>query len=77
MFFLLHLHGFEIKPRVRGLLEIEAAINDPVAIFLTVTCVELLVAGDPEWSWFLLLDFFNEIIGGAALGVIAASCWSG
>ena len=71
VFFLLHLHGFEIKPRVRGLLEIEAAINDPVAIFLTVTCVELLVAGDPEWSWFLLLDFFNEIIGGAALGVIA------
>jgi potassium/hydrogen antiporter len=71
VFFLLNLHGLEIKPRVRSLLEIEAAINDPVAIFLTVGCVELLVAGDREWSWFLLADFINEILGGAALGVIA------
>lgn len=70
VFFLLNLHGLEIKPRVRSLLEIEAAINDPVAIFLTVGCVELLVAGDREWSWFLLVDFINEIIGGAVLGVI-------
>jgi cell volume regulation protein A len=71
VFFLLNLHGLEIKPRVRSLLEIEAAINDPVAIFLTVGCVELLVAGDRELSWFLLVDFTNEILGGAALGVIA------
>jgi cell volume regulation protein A len=71
VFFLLNLHGLEIKPRVRSLLEIEAAINDPVAIFLTVSCVELLVAGDREWSWFLPLEFINEFIGGAALGVIA------
>ena len=46
MFFLLHLHGLEIKPRVRSVLEIESGINDPMAVFLTVGCVELLLAGD-------------------------------
>ena len=71
VFFLLNLHGLEIKPRVRSLLEIESAINDPMAIFLTIGCVELLLAADHELSWTLLLDFTNQIIGGAALGVIA------
>jgi cell volume regulation protein A len=69
VFFLLHLHGLEIKPRVRSLLEIESAINDPMAVFLTVGCVELLLTGSSNASWRLLIDFTVEIIGGAAAGV--------
>ena len=72
MFFLLHLHGLEIKPRVRSLLEIESAINDPMAIFLTVGCVELLAEpASSGASWRLAIDFTVQIIGGAALGVVA------
>ena len=52
------------------LLEIESGINDPMAIFLAIGCVELLVA-EQEPSWFLLLNFTSQIIGGAALGAVA------
>jgi len=71
VFFLLNLHGLEIKPRVRSLLEIESAINDPMAIFLTVGCVELLLAGSSGASWQLAIDFTVQIIGGVVLGVAA------
>ena len=67
VFFLLHLHGLEIKPRVRGLLEIEAAHQRPGGHLpdrhlRRAACWPAIA----EWSWFLLLDFINEIIGGAA-----------
>jgi potassium/hydrogen antiporter len=71
VFFLLHLHGLEIKPRVRSLLEVESAINDPMAVFLTVGCVELLLSGSSGASWRLAIDFTVQIIGGAALGTAA------
>ena len=71
VFFLLHLHGLDIKPRVRSVLEVESGLNDPMALFLTVGCVELLVTGRAELSWWLALDFVNQIAGGAALGLAA------
>jgi cell volume regulation protein A len=71
VFFLLHLHGLEIKPRARSLLEIESAINDPMAVFLTIGCVELLVTGASGDPWQLAVGFTIQIIGGAALGVAA------
>jgi cell volume regulation protein A len=72
VFFLLHLHGLDIKPRVRSLLEIESAINDPMAIFLTIGCVELLLTGSARDAPLqLTIDFIVQIIGGGALGVVA------
>jgi potassium/hydrogen antiporter len=71
VFFLLHLHGLDILPRVRSVLEVESGLNDPMALFLTVSCVELLVAGGAEPSWWLALDFVNQIAGGAAIGLAA------
>jgi potassium/hydrogen antiporter len=71
VFFLLNLHGLEIKPRTRSLLEIESAMNDPMAVFLTIACVELLLTGSHGDPWHLALDFILEIIGGAVLGVAA------
>ena len=71
VFFLLHLHGLDIKPRVRSVLEVESGLNDPMALFLTVGCVELLLTGGAEPSWWLALDFVNQIAGGAALGLAA------
>jgi potassium/hydrogen antiporter len=71
VFFLLHLHGLDVKPRVRSVLEVESGLNDPMAVFLTVGCVELLLADGGELSWDVLLDFTNEIAGGAAVGLVA------
>ena len=70
VFFLLHLHGLDIKPRVRSLLEVESGLNDPMAIFLTVGCVELILHDDSELSWDLVTDFATEIAGGAVIGLI-------
>ena len=71
MFFLLHLHGLDIKPRVRSVLEVKSGLNDPMAVFLTIGCVELLQAGGREVPWAVALDFANQIVGGAALGLAA------
>jgi potassium/hydrogen antiporter len=71
VFFLLHLHGLDIKPRVRSVLEVESGLNDPMAVFLTIGCVELLLAGGGQASWRVVADFGNQIVGGAALGLAA------
>jgi cell volume regulation protein A len=71
VFFLLHLHGLDIKPRVRSVLEVESGLNDPMAVFLTVGCVALLLADGAEPTWALALDFANQIAGGAAIGLAA------
>ena len=69
VFFLLHLHGLDIKKRVQSVLEVESGLNDPMAFFLTIACVELLRAGLETPTWSLLADFVRQIAGGAMIGV--------
>ncbi len=44
VFFLLHAGGMQLKQRVGAAIEMESATNDPVAVFLTVILVELIMA---------------------------------
>jgi cell volume regulation protein A len=44
VFFLLRVGGITIRDRVRSTLEVESGSNDPMAIFLVVTLLELVVA---------------------------------
>jgi cell volume regulation protein A len=70
VFLLLHTRGTEIKRRVSATLEIESGVNDPMAIFLTVTCVELLLSPDMAFTGHFALSFAIQMVGGAAIGIL-------
>jgi len=70
VFFLLRVGGIRIRERVRATLEIESASNDPMAIFLTVTLVSLIAAGEigPQHATSAFLEAFVLQMG---LGLLA------
>ena len=74
VFFLLHLHGLRLKPRVAATLELESGINDPMAIFLTLALVGVAVHGksiaDMGEALDLVWDFLWQMLGGLIFGVI-------
>lgn len=74
VFFLLHLHGTNLVKRLRATLEAESGLNDPMAVFLTVTFVELALSGGQPITWplagDLVLVFLLQIIGGGLIGVL-------
>lgn len=69
VFFLLSGRGLRLRPRVAATIEIESGTNDPLAIFLTILLVELLVAGDRPWP-SIVLSLLGQGVGGAVLGLI-------
>lgn len=69
VFLLLHQRGMDLKKRVGATLEVESGANDPMAVFLTVTLAELLIAGHGDASWSVLTNFFLQMGMGAALGI--------
>lgn len=68
VFSLLRNAGIHIKPRLKYTLEVESASNDPMAIFLTVGLLEILVNG-MEPGTGLLQMFFMQMGVGAAVGL--------
>jgi cell volume regulation protein A len=71
VFFLLRVGGIHLRDRVRSVLEVESGANDPMAIFLTVTLVELIRAGAPEagLTATFAIAFVREIGLGLLLGL--------
>lgn len=72
VFFLLRVGGITIRDRVRSTLEVESASNDPMAIFLTITLVEMIVAGgggETPLSGFLI-GFAQQMGLGLLLGLL-------
>lgn len=72
VFFLLHAGGINLREFVRSALEIESSSNDPMAIFLTIALVELIVAGPSADTpgLTLVVDFVRQMGLGALVGFL-------
>lgn len=71
-FFLLRVGGIQLRERVRSVLELESGANDPMAIFLTITILELVSGGTPAngVTATFLLAFLREMGVGLILGLV-------
>ena len=72
VFLLLHQQGMELRRRVSATLEVESGINDPMAVFLTVTLVTLIGAGagTEELSLAVAERFLWQLGLGAVAGCV-------
>ena len=69
VFFLLHAKGLRLRPRVSATLEVESGVNDPVAIFLTVELIEIIIHGSKVWQEVASFVLMKASVG-AILGYI-------
>ena len=53
VFFLIHTGGLQLKQRIGATLEMESATNDPVAVFLTMVLVEMVMAMTAGGTWHI------------------------
>lgn len=68
VFAVLRSAGVKVRPRLAATLEIESASNDPMAIFLTVALLEILL-GQIEPDLGVLTFFLVQMGVGAAIGL--------
>ena len=69
VFGLLRAAGLELKERTGATLEIESATNDPMAIFLTLTLVQVIVLEETAPGWSVLTEFIRQMGLGVAIGI--------
>ena len=70
VFSLLRARGLELKERVKATLEIESGSNDPMAIFLTLVLMELILAPQDNLGAAVALAFIQQMGLGAVLGLL-------
>jgi cell volume regulation protein A len=61
--------GLQLKKRVAATLEIESGSNDPMAVFLTIACIEPLLAGHRDPSLDILPLFIQQAGIGLVIGI--------
>ena len=73
VFFLLRAGGVKIYKRVRSILEVESGSNDPMAIFLTIFFIELILSGVPAHGLAaqFLMGFGLQMGMGLVAGLVA------
>jgi cell volume regulation protein A len=69
VFSLLHAAGMRLKQRVGATLEIESGCNDPMAVFLTLSLIEIIGADQHAPGWSLLWHFLQQFGLGAIAGI--------
>lgn len=79
VFLLLRQRGVKLKPALTDTLEVESGVNDPMAIFLTLTLVDMILAENGDHTWVDVTAGFVRQIGiGAAFGYAGGKllCWA-
>ncbi|MGV3482779.1 MAG: potassium/proton antiporter [Planctomycetaceae bacterium] len=69
VFGVLRSGGVSLPKKIASVLEVESASNDPMAIFLTVGCIELLL-GNVEFGPGLLGLFASQMVIGGICGAV-------
>ena len=66
VFAVLRAGGVSLTKRLQSMLELESGSNDPMAIFLTIGCIEVITGERPVGSGLLYLFASQMIVGGFA-----------
>lgn len=69
VFALLRSKGLQLKERAAATLEIESGSNDPMAAFLTIAFLELLLAGHRAPTWEVVPLFIRQMGMGLVTGI--------
>jgi potassium/hydrogen antiporter len=76
MFTALRSSGLQVRPRLASTLEVESGSNDPMAVLLTVGCLEFIrgtIAAPTMLAWFLVEQIGLGLLIGWAAGRAAAA----
>lgn len=72
VFTILRAKGVNLKPNIRSILELESGANDPIAVFLTITFLEILTGEAKAWHQVIWV-FFKQMSIGIMVGLAMAA----
>ena len=71
VFTILRSRNVSLQGRIRPLLELESALNDPMTVFLSVGLLQLIVSAQGTSLARLIPMFFQQMIVGTVAGIVA------